>query len=231
MARRRWASRRSSPDMGWVVGNTQLSLTHSGLSDHTAASITLFDFADIDPEALTGRIEADKSDWFIKRAILNIYAAASLEGLGAGDTARLFAWGLTVANTENTNDLLGTNQTVYGPEWYNNQARILRTGLMPAYHAPVLPLAAGSESGTIGVSTILGAAPGAADPVGYSLLFGMWGPAARHEDMVVSNAGLRNNQTVEFYCNTIDASIYGWDGGDALNVELSYQFLMQKRRA
>jgi len=230
MARRRWASKRSSPDMGWVVGASSVGLSFpAGDPDQDTAVVQLFDFADIDPEALTGRIEADKSDWFIKRAILNIVGGCQLDGLGSGDWFRMCSWGLTVADTLLAESMAVGQNAIFGPEWYNQQARILQTGLLPVYMPGVIPYAAREGTGdiTINVTSASGS-----EEAGWLGTAPFWGPAHQQHDISVSNAGLRNNQACCFYVSTVSTPIagYQWQAGDVLNVRCFYQVLLQKRR-
>lgn len=235
MSRRRWHSRRASPDMGWIVGKSTVTLSYNSSQEQTLAAVDLFDFADIDPEATTGRIEADKSDWFIKRVILNVFGVANLDGVGIEDTARVYNWGLSVAGTSESDEIISNDYAIFGPEWYNLQARILRTGMAPAYHVPALPLAIANPSNNYALGvTEMGPieADGGGTPVGFVSAFGFWGQSRFVEDFPVSNAGLRNNQTCRFTVCTDDfQGIMNWANGDILGVHLGYQVLMQKRRA
>jgi len=232
MARRR-KFHRTAPDRGWIVGRISLAQNFpSGDPDDNTQTYTLFDFADIDPEALTGRIEQDKSDWFVKRCILNIASAARLDGLTEGDCARMWSWGIGTMAIENAErvDTQDPSLPLIGSEVYNLWSRLFQTGCQPAYHVPVLQYAAADPSGTIGLGTV-DVGPTAIDPAGYALMFGIWGPAFRTYDFTVSNAGLRNNQECTFAVSQNPSVVgHSWDNGDVLDVDVYYQVLVQKRR-
>lgn len=230
---RRFHGNRPKPDMGWIVGHTQLNFNRDASGDQNTNVVDLFDFADIDPEATTGRIEADKSDWFIKRAILQIFAVASLDGLQQSDTMRLFAWGCSVVGNQDATVVGSSDLQVFGPEWYNVQARILQTGMLPVYHPGFLPYGQGNPSNNQGVLTVEGSeipANGGSDPVGWGPLAPWWGPSHQVVDVPVSNAGLRNNQSCAFTASTVDFPGWSWVDGDNLRIKIGYQFLMQKRK-
>jgi len=230
MARRRWASKRSSPDMGWIVGASSVGLSFpAGDPDQATAVVQLFDFADIDPEALTGRIEADKSDWFIKRVLLNLVGGCQLDGIDTGDWFRMASWGLTVSDANLAEVNAVQDNAIFGPEWYNTQARILQTGLLPVYMPGVLPYAV--VDGTSDVRVAVTSASGS-EAAGWLGTAPFWGPSHQTHDISVSNAGLRNNQACCAYISTVSSGIsgYGWKQGDVINVRFFYQVLMQKRR-
>lgn len=234
MRRRKFYGNRAKPDMGWVVGHTQVNFNRDGgAGDQNTQVIELFDFADVDPEALTGRIEADKSDWFIKRMILNLYAVAQLDGLNQSDTMRLCSWGCATMGAADATDTGTGDLAVFGPEWYNRCARILQTGTLPVYHPGFLPYGVGNPSNNIGVLNVNGdeiPANGGAEPVGWGPLAPYWGPSHAVIDVPVSSAGLRNNQVVAFVVSTMDFPGWSWQEGDNLRVKVGYQFLMQKRK-
>jgi len=218
--------------MGWIVGAsgpTSLFFP-SGDPDSNTAVLNLFDFADIDPEALTGRIEQDKSDWFIKRVILHIKALATCDGLSSYDNTRFFEWAVGTMGVENANSLTADNYPVWSPETYNLWARLCQTGVMPAYQPAVVPYYLEEVSNT----TRIGVASGAsATSLGYLMPAPFWGPAMQTFDFTVSNAGLRNNQgfyLVYSQVNEGPATQFNWDEGDLLSVNTHYQVLMQKRR-
>lgn len=229
MARRKRGFRRSAPDRGWIVGHFSANMSFpSGDPDANTIYRTLFDFADIDPEALTGRIEQDKSDWFVKRAILNIAASARLAGLDEGDVMRTFEWGVGTIGVENAASLVANDTPVFGAEAYNLWARQFQTGVQPAYHIPVLPYAAVEGTGDIRLAVTSATGSEAA---GWTIMSPVWGPSLRAYDFTVSNAGLRNNQECGI-AFTQSQSVTGlsWDEGDTLDVAVWYQILVQKRR-
>lgn len=226
--RRKWRS--SSPDRGWILGQTAGSLTFpAGDPQWHSSFLTLFDFADIDPEALTGRIEQDKSDWFIKRMILNVAAVAELDGLQGNDVMRLWEWGVGSIAVDAANEIIANDPPVIGPEVANLWARQFQTAVMPAYHQPILPYMVSQPANEFALAVDTPTAPG--DMAGWTLTALPWGPAFRTFDFTVSNAGLRNNQAVGIAIAQCPApSGYSWDESDVLRFSFHYQVLLQKRR-
>lgn len=224
MARRRFQRSKHSPDRGWVVGTFT---TSTGLIDPNAninGSVTLFDFADIDAEALTGRIEQDKSDWFVKRVILDVYGAVSFDGVTPTDTARVYELGVGVMGNADVEEFGSQAWRVMSSEVYNLWARTFRTYTRPVY--------AGGLIGYTGDFNIATENVTSGGPVGgYSTTAPFWGPSSISDDFEVSNAGLRNNQScvVLFSVGQAPASFI-WDEGDNLYVAGTYRVLLQKRR-
>jgi len=215
--------------MGWVVGRADVQLNTGGGNPSTNVDF-LFDFADIDPEATTGRIEADKSDWFIKRVLMDLYTTAQLDGFDQNDNVRVITWALSTiavdaANNVNTNDL-----PVFGPEWYNLQSRIIQTGTVPAYHWGMIPLVIANPSNQFAVGVQPAGPVGDADPVGWANQTPWFGPAFRQLDIEVSNAGLRNNHGFALTCATTNLIGSAWQDGDEAYVTALYRVLLQKRR-
>lgn len=234
MARRRFA--RSKPDMGWIVGQNSYSMLNEGGNPRTILDF-IFDFSDIDPDAVAGRIEADKSDWFIKRVIIDVYAQAQLAGLAQEDAQRFLTLGLSTIPIENGNKVVDDDYTIFGPEWFNLQARILHTDSMVIYHPSQLPYAVGNPSNNYGIATVdMGPieADGGGTPAGWVQTAPFLGEAKQHWDLSVSNAGLRNNQGFAFSASMVSPSFnnwgMGWADGDRALIQLFYRVLMQKRR-
>lgn len=219
--------------MGWIVGAsgpTSMSFP-SGDPDSNTAVIQLFDFADIDPEALTGRIEQDKSDWFVKRVILTIKTICACDGLLSYDNTRFMEWGIGVMGNANATELSAQNFPVFSPETYNLWARQFQTGVMPAYMPAVIPYASAEITGDICVQVTTASSSIAA---GFNMPAPFWGPSMQQHDFTVSNAGLRNNQgcyIVYSQVNEGPSTAFNWDEGDVLGVNTHYQVLLQKRRA
>jgi len=236
MARRRF--HRSAPDRGWIVGQMgPTAMVPTNGADDSTRFFTLFDFADIDPESL-GRIDADKSDWFIKRVILDIGFRARLDGLNESDVVRFVQWGMGTIGVENGTELEGANSgagfPVIGAEAYNLWSRLFQTGVMPAYHLPVIPYAIGNPSNEFGVAIVQVSendASGGGDPAGWTLTATPYGSALQHFDFTVSNAGLRNNQVCGLAFTLTRGPLIAWEDGDACDVTVFYRVLMQKRRA
>lgn len=227
MSRRRFARSRTKPDMGWIVGTSAVQVT--GPSPGTNIDF-LFDFADIDPEATTGRVEADKSDWFIKRVIADLHTTADLPGFDQNDCVRIIQWGLSTVGVENANQVNTAPISVFSGEWFNLQSRILRTGTIPAYHFGQIPIAVANPSNYIAVETVSAGDPGDSDPAGYANQTPWFGSGRKELDFEVSNAGLRNNQGLCLTICTYGLQGLPWASEDTAYVHIAYRVLMQKRR-
>lgn len=222
MARRRRAAfRRESPDRGWIVGNQSMTL-NADASQSTTVFSQLFDFADIDPEALTGRIEQDKSDWFIKRIILDVVASVGLSAdpMQATDVARMWACAAITGNNDAISVLQSTDPGVLSPEAYNQASRTMQTWVRPVYAGAII---AYGDDGLVATE---------AGPVlEYATTAPFWGPARIEADFEVSNAGLRGNWSMGLLYSILPGpGSFDWDVGDALNCMAYYRILVQKRR-
>lgn len=224
---RRYIKSRTTPDMGWVVGTTRIDVLHQNSSaDYETSGVFLFDFADVDPEALTGRIEADKSDWFIKRCVIDWAAAVGFANVTPTDVARRFQFGLGTMGIDSVEEVVSNDFPVIGPEVYNVSARTFRTYVGSVYAGCVIPLGVDAdEDNVVMVGTT-------ATSNGWGVTAPFWGPAGGHDDFEVSNAGLRNNQGMYWLVSTMPgpAPSYDWDTSDVLYMSLTYRVLLQKRR-
>jgi len=224
MARRRFNRSKTAPDMGWVVGTFATSVVEAAGGGNEASIVSLFDFADVDADALTGRIEQDKSDWFVKRVIVDVYAAVSFDGTGPTDVARLWALGLGVVGNADADEISSNNYGVYSAEATNLYARTFRTYSRPVYAGGIIGYTGDFNIATENVTT--------GGPVGgWSTTAPFWGDARIHDDFEVSNAGLRNNQSVVAHISLLNGpGSFDWDVDDVLYLEGQYRVLMQKRR-
>jgi len=210
--------------MGWVVGSGQNSFAATALDAGFGGALInfLFDFADVDAEAF-GRIEQDKSDWFVKRVIIDAYAAASFDGVSPTDTARLWAMGLGVIGVENANEIGAENFSVYSAEATNLYARTFRTYSRPVYAAALI-----GYTGDFNVATENVTVGG---PSSYGVTSTPWGGSHIRDDFEVSNAGLRNNQACCLHVSMEPGpASFDWDDQDVLYVQYFYRVLLQKRR-
>jgi len=216
MAKRKFYRSRFNPDRGWIVGFNNLQFSPEAFTGVG----TLFDFSDVDAESLTGRIEQDKSDWFIKRVVMEAYAAVSFTNATATDIARVYQLGVGVIPNANADEAQANQQRVLTGEMYNLWARLFRTWSKPVYAGGVLPY---SEN------NILASEPFPVNSYGVTAPF--WGPSGWEADFDVSNAGLRNNQSVIFYASSSEGpASYDWDPGDVLYLTINWRVLVQKRR-
>jgi len=224
MARRKFLRSKTQPDRGWVVGFNNMSFIKGDTGPANTIG-TLFDFADIDAEALTGRIEQDKSDWFIKRVILEAYAAFSTSETTPTDVARIWQMGVGVMSNDHANEFNDSNLRVYSGETYNLWARTFRTWSRPVYAGGLIGYTGDFNIATENVTS--GGPTG-----GYSTTAPFWGESSVKEDFEVSNAGLRNNQSCLFLLSDSEGpASFDWDDGDVLYVTVNYRVLLQKRRS
>lgn len=220
---RRFHRSKTSPDRGWVVGTFTALTGLIEANGNRNEAVTLFDFADIDAEALTGRIEQDKSDWFIKRVIIDCYASVSFDGVSPTDTARVYEVGIGVMPNANVEEFLDTNLRVMTGETFNLWARTFRTYTRPVYAGALIPY---TEQFAVAVPGSSGG-----NPASYGVTAPFWGPANIQDDFDVSNAGLRNNQSCVLLFSVGQATAgYIWDEGDNLYLAGTYRILLQKRR-
>jgi len=180
----------------------------------------LFQFSDINAEALSGAIAADKSDWFVKRVILDIYLSLGAVGGQITDTARLTEWGVGICTDVVGTDVANANIRPISDEFFDSCARVFQTWQMPVYLGGVVPY----DGETIAVTN-----PSTASEWGVMAPF--WGPASAHLDIEVSNAGLRPDQSCELFISQVPGpGSYNWDASDSLNFNVMYKVLLQKRR-
>lgn len=211
--------------MGWIVGSQGGTVTESSTPGNEVNITPIFDFVDVDADAITGRIEQDKSDWFVKRVIFDIYAAVSFSAdpQSPTDTARLWSCALGVAGNEDANAIASNNYGVYSSEATNLFARTFRTYTRPVYASALLPY-----SGSFALA-VTDAPPATIGSFGVTST--PWGPAMIRDDFEVSNAGLRNNQSVILQVGLEPGpASFDWDIDDILYWQMTYRILMQKRR-
>lgn len=222
MARRRLHTSKHSPDRGWIVGTFTTSTGAIVPNANINGSVTLFDFADVDAEALTGRIEQDKSDWFVKRVLLDLYPACSFAETEPTDTARVYEVGIGIMGNADVEEFGEQNFRVMSPEVFNYWARTFRTYTRPVYASALMPYAesfAVQNYPTVDV------------PMSYGVMSCPWGNANISDDFEVTNAGLRNNQScVLLFSIGQPPAGYIWNEGDNLYVAGTYRILLQKRR-
>jgi len=216
---RRFRRSKFSPDRGWIADGVKSNFAFTSGSINTVA-VNLFQFSDINAEALSGAIAADKSDWFVKRVILDIYLSLGAVGGEINDTARLTEWGVGICNDVVGTDVANGNIRPISDEFFDACARVFQTWQMPVYLGGVVPY----DGETLAVTN-----PSTASEWGVMAPF--WGPSAKHLDIEVSNAGLRPDQSCELFISQVPGpGSYNWDASDSLNFNVMYKVLLQKRR-
>lgn len=219
MARRKRYFRRTQPDRGWFVSSNDLTFTVGG-SFSVVNVVNVFDFEDITADDL---VTQDKSDWFIKRVIVDAYpvvgrqtatsAPARIWGLGLGtlqDDVAL-SWDLSVLTTDQ----------IFSADSMDRWRRTFRLYNKPVY-ATWNPA---TVSGQLAVDE-------AAATNQLYTADSPWGDSAVHDDFEVSNAGLVPDSGMYAVIGTAPGpSNYDWASGDTLTVQCYTRTLLQKRRA
>lgn len=222
MARRKFHRSKFQPDRGWLIGFNNMTMVKGDGVSNTWGLV--FDFADIDAEALTGRIEQDKSDWFVKRVLLEAYAAFSTSETTPTDVARIWQFGMGIMNNDSVVEFDNDPLRVYSGETFNLMARTFRTWSRPVYAGGLIGYTGDFNIATENVTT--GGPTG-----GYSTTAPFWGESSIKDDFEVTSAGLRNNQSCVFLVSDSEGpASFDWDEGDVLYVTVNYRVLLQKRR-
>lgn len=229
MARRRrvrFLRNRVKPDMAWIVGE-QGSQAIANADGEFFSAIQMFGFAQIDQD--DSLIAQDKSDWVIKRVILDLYASCNLDGLLVTDTMRLANYALVTADSARMAIDNDEDVQIMSDVFYNSVARTLRTDTAPAYHPHGLPVAQSTPIADAGVLSQSSNSAGI-DALGYFPMFAQWGPACLRWDFT-TNCGLRENQGL-YLCRSDAAApgAYDWVEGDSHVATWAFRVLLQKRR-
>lgn len=224
MARRqrRGFFRKTAPDRGWWIAEGVATVTHpTPATDAAYNSQPILDFFDINADNVL--ITQDKSDWFIKRVLVELYPTLS-RASATSAPARLYQMGLlTMMDADNT-DLEGGVAPVLSAVTFDAARRVLRTYSRPVYATwqPQLITGASGALRTDAAAAIAGNAV-AGEP---------WGEAHIRDDFEVSNASLVEGSTLYIACSTQGAGpgTYDWAVGDQLLYWWNARVLLQKRR-
>lgn len=217
--RRRGHFKRAQPDRGWWVGDIEATFTVPG-SFSCVNVVNLFDFEDITMDDL---VTQDKSDWFIKRVILDAYPVITRVAPTAAP-ARI--WGLALGTLQDDValdwDLSAlTSDMLFAPDSMDRWRRLFRAYNHPVYATAQPGFRAGGEIVTSANSVVT------RDVCGEP-----WGLSAVHDDFEVSNAGLVPDSGVYAVIGTARGpGSYDWAENDILTVHVYARVLLQKRRA
>lgn len=218
--RRRGRFKRSSPDMGWWTSQEVMAFTSNG-TDVALDFTTVLDFQDIDSD--DSLITQDKSDWFIKRVLLDCYPVLGRPSSPTSGPARIWEFGIGTMEVTNAAHLIANTSEVLDPLFYERWRRLFKTYTRPVYAtwAPAL-----STNGTLATQSD-------DTPTEVNVAGEPWGSASIHDDFSVSNAGLVDNSALYLVASTtlIPPSVsYDWAAGDTLSVSAYIRVLLQKRR-
>lgn len=220
-SRRRGRFKRHKPDMGWFVGGAVQQLTTSGGGAWNPVTDAIMSFDDINNDDPI--IAQDKSDWFIKRVIIDAYPTLGRASTGTSAPTRLWELGIgTMDITESTALDATTNETIVDPDTYERWRRLFKTYSRPVYATLTLGLTSSGELVTADAGTINE----------VNVVDSPWGESSIHDDFTVSNAGLVHNSGVYLALtpsNNVSPN-YEWLSGESLTVGYTYRILLQKRR-
>lgn len=221
MARKRGFFKRTAPDRGWYVGDFQFSVTASA-TPTTAATLNgtaLFDFFDINADNTL--ITQEKSDWFIKRVLVDVFPSLSRNS-ATSLPARLWEFGLMTMDDSVFGDLITGIAPVISATVFDGARRTLRTYTKPVYATwePRMTAAPGQRVDTAGAVTerMVADSP--------------WGTAHVSDDFEVSNASLVETSSLYAMASTVlqGPGSYDWAASDVLNLAGNFRVLLQKRR-
>lgn len=227
MARRRGRFRRVKPDMGWFVSPFRGSYVWDGTAGTRTNMIELMAFAEIDGDG--GIIAKDKSDWFIKRILLDgMFMLNPATFNGVNDAMKMVPWMLGTWGAADAIDMATNGHSVAEPDGFDSARRVIRTGYTPTYlpHGVLVEGAIGADFNAQRVKDT------SLSSTSYRAAAPYFGVQRIEMDITVSNAGLVPDSSL-YLATTTDAAIgagaYGWETGDGYNYYLGLRVLLQKR--
>lgn len=224
MARRRRSRRRSfrriKPDMGWWTSQEEISFTSDGTEPALDFS-TVLEFDDIDSD--DALITQDKSDWFIKRVLLDVYPVLGRPSSPTSGPARIWEFAVGTMQETDAAHIVSNPAEILDPGFYERWRRLFKTYTRPVYATwdPSL------HNGKLLVDTATSM------PAEVNIVDSPWGPASIHDDFSVSNAGLVDNSGLYVVASTTltpPSTSYDWAAGDTLSCSAYIRVLLQKRR-
>lgn len=226
MARRKrsFARSRTSPDMGWFLSSGVLINAWEAVAPGVGfGSDPILTFDDI--EELSSSMTKDKSDWFIKRVLVDIYVNIAARGAENSAASRMVDIALFTAPELQVETWNLDPSEIHQPAFWDITRRMIRTYNRPAYD-PFEPMIDETNGGRVAVTSASGTAP--ADRR-FDAGWGYWGPNYVHDDFTVSNAGLVPESS--FFIAMSNASVGpGYFPGDQVAAYWSTRVLLQKRR-
>lgn len=224
--RRRGRFRRHKPDMGWWVSTHDVSV----LSDGSAAieMETVFSFDDInsDPALIT----QDKSDWFIKRVLVDVFPTLGRPTSATSGPARIYELALGTMMSAQAAALVVTPDYLLTADVYEQWRRLFRSYVKPVYATWEPQSEYDTLSNNYGLLTLDGSS---VVPAEATTSDSPWGPSAIADDFTVSSAGLVEDSAMYLSVSTSDvapSARFEWNAGETLNIAAYVRVLLQKRR-
>lgn len=213
---------KEGPDRAWDFIHTNLDVTVSFDAGNTWRGFDMRGILSYDDIQDNSVLAGQKSDWFIKRVLIDVYAAASMQTDNARP-ARLWQLALgTMADTDATiliND--ATPNDVLSSQTHNAWRRPFRGYTRPVYATAVIPYSTDTD---ITVTTT-----NPADQ--YGATDSPWGPALIRDDFEVSNAGLSHGDSMWLAAGQCSGpGGYDWLEGETLYLMMDIRTLWQRRR-
>lgn len=234
MARRRRRGRfnRIRPDMGWWIDtgySTFVWQDPNGTNGANGTAVSTIQFDDItDDDSLITR---DNSDWFIKRVLFEAFPSLDAATSSAFSPKRLITMAVgTIDNDKLAEWVVNQGHDLFSPDGYEMWARILRMYQRPVYQPYTPKIAVDSAStGALAVET------SDAETFAWRANMMDWGPSYVIDDIPVSNAGLKPEQSLAVaWGGDSDMDInepFRWADGDTVGMRWNLRVLLQKRRA
>jgi len=223
MARRKRVFKRTSPDMGWFLGAGVLINAHGDPAGNSFAQDVIMTFDDIDE--LSSAMTKDKSDWFIKRILVDVYGAIATRTDGATAGSRMVDYAICTANDLQMLEWDANPSEIHSPGFWDLTRRVIRTYNRPVYD-PFEPMIDEGNGGRLAVISQSGTAPGDRR---FDAGWDYWGPSYIHDDFTVSSAGLVPESSL--YIAMSNAAVGpGYFPGDQVAAYWNARVLLQKRR-
>jgi len=229
---------RTSPDRGWWVGHEFPSVEiPSGATGGAVDLTTVLTHDDITAEEV---VSQDKSDWFVKRVIIEAYPTlyvSETDKYLESSVARLWSLAIGVMDSEEAASWVVNGSSpgdiIQSPNGFERWARLFRSYNRPVYRTGVLKIIRPDAppytyDHRLRVETAA-ASSAAQDDV---RIFGEpYGPAHVQDDFEVSNAGIRDRQALYVAVGpNLGPNPYFWTGGNRLEVAVNLRILLQQRR-
>lgn len=203
--------------MAWAVGAVQVNL-ESGTTD--GATTLMIDYVELDSDPVPA-VSKDKSDWFLKRMIIDGFPTFGGATNTPTSTARLWSWAVATMSYDAAQHVQDDELPVMDPSTWDIYRRLLQSGVNPVY-ATWTPALTSDDLHTVS---------GVATPGDFAVVDHPWGLARVHADFSISNAGLVDESGVYIHCSLeAGPGSYDWVAGETLSTRWIYRALLQKRR-
>lgn len=239
MARRRRRVYRSrvSPDRGWWVGHEFPSVQiPTGATGGAVDLTTVLTHDDITSEEV---VSQDKSDWFVKRVIVEAFPTLYVPQEGAwleSSVMRMWSMAIGVMDSEEAASWVVNGSSpgdiIQSPNGFERWARLFRQYNRPVYRTGVLKTIAPSATTTYDHRLRVETAAASTPPQDDVRVFGEpYGFASVMDDFEVSNAGIRDRQALYVAVGpNLGPNPYFWQSGEVLSIVINLRILLQQRR-